>query len=47
MNAGAAIYVGGQAQDLHEGIHLAARSIDGGCAVSRLDTLVDVTRGEA
>lgn len=44
MNAGAAIYVGGQARDLHEGIALAARSIDSGSARGRLDALVDATR---
>ncbi len=44
MNAGAAIYVGGQAQDLHDGIARAATSIDSGSAVARLDALVDATR---
>ncbi|MDO9549533.1 MAG: anthranilate phosphoribosyltransferase [Methanoregula sp.] len=47
MNAGAAIYVGGLAQDLHEGIRLAAISIDSGKASARLDALVDATRGVA
>ena len=47
MNAGAAIYIGGQARDLHEGISLAAASIDTGCAATRLDGLVDATRGAA
>ncbi|PKL69466.1 MAG: anthranilate phosphoribosyltransferase [Methanomicrobiales archaeon HGW-Methanomicrobiales-1] len=47
MNAGAAIYVGGMAQDLHEGIRLAAVSIDSGNAAARLDALVDATRGAA
>ena len=47
MNAGAAIYVGGLAQDLHEGIRLAAISIDSGKASARLDALVDATRGAA
>jgi len=45
MNAGAAIYVGGLAQDLHEGIQLAAASIDSGNASARLNALVDATRG--
>ena len=44
LNAGAAICVGGQARDLHEGIMLAGRSIDSGSARSRLDALVDATR---
>jgi len=47
MNAGAATYVGGVAQDLHEGIRLAAASIDSGSASARLDALVDATRGVA
>ena len=47
MNAGAAIYVGGLASDLHEGIRLAAVSIDSGSASARLDALVDATRGVA
>lgn len=47
MNAGAAIYVGGLAQDLHEGVRLAAGSIDSGMASARLDALVDATRGVA
>lgn len=47
MNAGAAIYVGGQARDLHEGITRAAASIDSGNALARLDRLVEATRGAA
>lgn len=47
MNAGAAIYVGGLARDLHEGIILAGTSIDSGNALTRLDALVDATRGAA
>jgi anthranilate phosphoribosyltransferase len=47
MNAGAAICVGGQARDLHEGIVLAAKSIDSGNALGRLDALVEATRGAA
>ncbi len=47
MNAGAAIYTGGQARDLHEGIERAGRSIDSGSAAARLDALVDATRGAA
>jgi anthranilate phosphoribosyltransferase len=47
MNAGAAIYIGGQARDLHEGISRAGISIDSGNAGARLDALVDATRGAA
>jgi anthranilate phosphoribosyltransferase len=47
MNAGAAIYVGGLARDLHEGIRLAAASIDSGNASARLNALIDATRGVA
>ena len=45
MNAGAALYVGELATDLHEGIRLAAVSIDSGNASARLGALVDATRG--
>ena len=47
MNAGAAIYIGGQARDLHEGIVHAGTSIDSGSAGARLDALVDATRSPA
>ena len=47
MNAGAAIYIGEQARDLHEGIALAGSSIDSGSAGARLDALVDATRSAA
>ena len=47
MNAGAAIYVGGMAGNLHDGIEQAARSIDSGSANARLDALVNATRGAA
>ncbi|MFA5266796.1 MAG: anthranilate phosphoribosyltransferase [Methanoregula sp.] len=47
MNAGAAICIGGQARDLHEGIGSAASSIDSGCASARLDALIEATRSEA
>ncbi len=47
MNAGAAIYVGGQARDLHEGIARAGISIDSGNALGRLDALVDMTGSAA
>lgn len=47
MNAGAAIYIGGQAQDLHEGVMLARVSIDSGNASACLDALVEATRSAA
>jgi anthranilate phosphoribosyltransferase len=47
MNAGAAIYVGGRAGTLAEGIRLAAGSIDSGKANRKLDALVTATRGAA
>jgi anthranilate phosphoribosyltransferase len=47
LNAGAAIYTGGQARDLHEGIERAASSIDSGNASARLDALVEATRSAA
>jgi anthranilate phosphoribosyltransferase len=47
FNAGAAIYTGGQARNLHEGIGYAASSIDSGNASARLDALIDATRGGA
>jgi anthranilate phosphoribosyltransferase len=47
LNAGAAIYTGGQARDLHEGIGSAASSIDSGNASARLDALIEATRSAA
>lgn len=47
LNAGAAIYTGGVARDLHQGIVLAGRSIDSGDALGRLDALVEATRSAA
>lgn len=47
LNAGAAIYTGGQARDLHEGIGCAASSIDSGNANARLDALIEATRSAA
>jgi anthranilate phosphoribosyltransferase len=47
LNAGAAIYTGGQARNLHEGIRQAAVSIDSGNALGRLDALVEATLGAA
>ena len=47
LNAGAAIYTGGQARDMHEGIGYATASIDSGNASARLDALIDATRSAA
>jgi anthranilate phosphoribosyltransferase len=47
MNAGAAIYIGGRARDLHEGIVRAGTSIDSGNARTCLETLVAATRSAA
>jgi anthranilate phosphoribosyltransferase len=47
MNAGAAIYVGGRATTLADGIRLAAGSIDSGKAYEKLDALITATRGAA
>jgi anthranilate phosphoribosyltransferase len=47
LNAGAAIYIGGQARDLREGIIRAGMSIDSGSAQTRLDALVEATRSAA
>lgn len=43
LNAGAAIMVGGRAEDLREGIELAGESIDSGKAMQKLDELVRLT----
>lgn len=47
MNAGAAVYVGGGGRTLQEGCMLAARSIDSGAALAKLDALIRATRGAA
>jgi anthranilate phosphoribosyltransferase len=47
LNAGAAIYTGGQARNLHEGIQQAVTSIDSGNALGRLVALVEATRSAA
>ncbi len=44
MNAGAAIYIGGRAATLAEGIRQAAASIDAGHAQKKLDELIHATR---
>jgi anthranilate phosphoribosyltransferase len=45
LNSAAAIYVGGGAGSLEDGIARAARSIDSGAAAKALARLVDLTRG--
>jgi anthranilate phosphoribosyltransferase len=43
LNAAAAIYVGGKAKNINEGIKLAAESIDCGLAMKKLDELIKFT----
>lgn len=43
MNAGAALYIGGKAQTLRDGIALAAELIDSGKALETLEKLVEVS----
>ena len=43
MNAGAALYIGGKAPDLAEGVSLAARIIDSGAAAKTLDKLIEIS----
>ena len=43
MNAGAALYIGGKAQSLKEGINLAAEIIDSGKALETLEKLFEVS----
>jgi anthranilate phosphoribosyltransferase len=45
LNAGAAIYVGGRAASLEEGVEKAAEAIDAGAALDLLDRLVATTAG--
>ena len=47
LNAAAAIYLGGRAVDLTDGVRLAAASIDSGAAAAALQTLVSISRSEA
>lgn len=47
LNAAAAIYVGGQARNLREGIGRAGTSIDSGRALEKLAALVEAMRGAA
>jgi anthranilate phosphoribosyltransferase len=47
LNAGAAVYIGGKARDLQEGIGRATASIDTGAALGKLHALIEATRGAA
>jgi anthranilate phosphoribosyltransferase len=44
LNAGAAIYAGGRADTLEEGVRAAERAIDNGAAVAALERFVARTR---
>jgi anthranilate phosphoribosyltransferase len=44
-NAAAALYVGGRAESLRDAALLAARSIDEGAALSKLEQLADASKG--
>ena len=43
MNAGAALYIGGRADTMKNGIDLAARLIDSGKALDVLNKLIEVS----
>ena len=43
MNAGAALYIGGKAETLKDGITLAAELIDSGKALEKLHKLIEVS----
>lgn len=44
LNAGAALYIGGKADSVEEGIQLAAEIIDAGKAVKTLEALIETTK---
>jgi anthranilate phosphoribosyltransferase len=46
LNAGAAIYAGGRAASIKEGVAIAREAIDSGAALAALDKLARVSRGE-
>lgn len=46
LNAGATIYVGGLADSISEGINIAAKSIDSGLAMQKLEAIRDFTNRE-
>ncbi len=43
MNAGAALYLGGKAEDWKDGVALAARIIDSGAAAATLEKLIEIS----
>ena len=43
LNAGAALYIGGKAEDMKEGVALAAEMIDSGRALETLGRLIEVS----
>ena len=43
MNAGAALYIGGKADSMQEGINLAAELIDSGKALEVLEKFIQVS----
>ena len=43
LNAGAAIYAGGRADTLREGVEAAAEAVDSGAAADSLDALTALT----
>lgn len=45
LNAAAAIYVGGRAADMQEGLYLAQQSLDSGAAMAKLAALKEVSKG--
>lgn len=46
LNGGASLYAAGLASSLKEGVMLAEKSIDSGAAKTKLDAMVEFTRGE-
>ncbi|MCR5094540.1 MAG: anthranilate phosphoribosyltransferase [Lachnospiraceae bacterium] len=46
LNAGAALYIGGKAESMAEGVKLAAEIIDSGKAAETLENLIRVSNGE-
>ena len=43
MNAGAALYIGGKADSMQDGVRLAAELIDSGKALATLEKLIEVS----
>lgn len=44
LNAGAAIYIGGKAKDMSEGIEIAAELIDSGKALATMDKMIEISK---